>query len=294
MASEQLGVLRPSIYRFKLGGFELTTFLDGVLQRDGPHPIFGANVAAEEMHALMEANRLPPRQMEHGFVPTLLNTGRELVLFDAGNGEPRRGNGLGRLRELLGLAGYSPEQVDIVVLTHCHPDHIYGLDEGGMPAFPKARYVFGRTEFDFWSKGENVPEQRKSNREDFVRLCLPLADRSTFLEPGDEVVPGVHAVEAFGHSAGHMAFHIESDGQRLLLWADSFNHYVASLQAPEWQVVFDDDRERAVQTRRRILDMVVSEKLWVVGFHMPFPSVGFVETVRDRPRWIPATYQFNL
>jgi len=292
MPGKMLGVLRPSVYRFKFGGFELTTFLDGVNHRDGPYPLFNAGGDAAEVEALALANRLPPTRMEHGYVPCLLDTGTELILFDTGNGEARPG--LGHLRRLMGEAGYAPEDVDIVVLTHCHPDHIYGLVAGDALAFPNARYVFGRKEFDFWKRGENIPEQRKSNREDFMRICVPLADRATFLDPGGEVVSGIAAVEANGHSAGHMAYHIESEGRRLLLWGDTFNHYVASLQRPGWRVAVDDDKDTAVETRKHILDMVLTEKLFVVGFHMPFPSVGFVEPAGEGGRWVPVTYQFNL
>jgi glyoxylase-like metal-dependent hydrolase (beta-lactamase superfamily II) len=289
-----LGVLRPSVYRFRLGGFELTTISDGVTQRDGPHPGFGHNVPAETLHALCVANNLPPTRFEHGYVPTVLDTGRELILFDTGNGDLRRKEGLGNLKQNLAAGGYAPSDIDIVVMTHCHPDHIAGLVDGGAPAFPKARYVFGRLEFDYWRKGENIRERRKGNQKQFVEICVPLADRSTFLEPGDDVVPGVTAVEAHGHSIGHMAYHIESEGKRLLLWGDVSNHYVVSLQVPDWHGDFDDDKDRAVITRKRILDMAATEKLWVVGFHMPFPSVGFVERRDGSYRWTPATYQLNL
>ena len=294
MPSKMLGVLRPSVYRFKLGGFEMTTILDGVTQRDGPYPLFGPNATAEEVQGLAVANRLPPELLEHPYVPCVLNTGKELILFDTGNGDQKRKDGVGKLRELLGAAGYAPEDIDVVVLTHGHPDHIAGLVEGGKPAFPNARYVFGRTEFDYWKKGENIRERRIGNQKQFVEICVPLADQSTFLDPGGEVVHGVTAVEAYGHSIGHMAYHIESEGQRLLLWGDVTNHYAVSLQAPEWYGDFDDDKDLAVTTRKRILDMAATEKLWVVGFHMPFPSVGFVEKNNNRHRWVPVSYQLHF
>jgi glyoxylase-like metal-dependent hydrolase (beta-lactamase superfamily II) len=294
MPSEMKGILRPSIYRFKLGGFEIANFLDGVSQRDGPHPMFGADQPAEAVHRLAEANRLPQARFEHSFTPTLVNTGRELVLFDTGNGPPRRGAGLGRLHALLADAGYAPEDVDVVVITHCHPDHIGGLLEDGRPAFPNARHIFGEVEFDFWRRGEGISERRKETRELFMQLALPFAERATFIAPDQEVVPGIRSVEAFGHSAGHMAYHLESDGQRLLLWADVTSHYVMSLQRPEWHVGVDDDRHGAIATRRRILDLVASERLWAIGYHMPFPAVGAVEKTHDGYRWHPLSYQLNL
>ena len=294
MPSEMKGVLRPSIYRFRLGNYEITTVLDGVSQRDGPHPMFGADQPAEAVHRLAEANRLPSTRFEHSFTPTIVNTGRELVLFDTGNGSPRRGAGLGRLRSLLKDAGYAPADIDVVVITHCHPDHIGGLIEEGEPAYPNARHVFGEVEFDFWRRGENISERRRETRDLFIQLALPFANRATFIAPDQEVVPGIRSVEAFGHSAGHMAYHLESEGQRLLLWGDVTNHYVVSLQRPEWHVGVDDDRDKAVATRRRILDMVATERLWVIGFHMPFPAVGVVEKTHDGYRWHPASYQLNL
>lgn len=294
MASNMLGVIRPSVHRFKLGEFEITTILDGVTPRDGPHPMFGSNVEPETLHALCVANRLPPTRFENGYVPAIVNTGNELILFDTGNGQARRDDGVGRLRPLMAEAGYRPEDVDIVVITHGHPDHIGGLIEDGGPAFANARIIFGRAEFDFWMKGENIPERRKDNREMFVRICGPLGEDATFIEPGHDVVSGITAVEAHGHSAGHMAYHIESAGARLLLWADTCNQYVVSLQVPEWHVAVDDDKDRAIATRKRILDMVVSEKLWVVGHHMPFPSIGFVEEAGDAYRWVPTSYQLTV
>ena len=291
-AAPMLGVLRPSIYRFKLGEFEITNFLDGFLERP-PHPTYGGNLPAEKVAELAKANGVSPTKFEHVYVNTLVNTGKELVLFDTGNGKGRDPN-VGRLPALLVEAGYKPEQIDIVVITHGHPDHINGLVDADKPAYPNARYVFGEVEFDFWKQGENVREARKANREQFVKVAVPLAEKSTFVKKEGEVVGGIRAIPTFGHSPGHMAYHVESRGQRLLIWGDVSNHYIFSIQQPEWQAGFDDDKDAAIATRKRVFDMVATDKLPVVGYHLPFPALGFVERAGASYRWVPAGNQFNV
>jgi glyoxylase-like metal-dependent hydrolase (beta-lactamase superfamily II) len=295
------GELQPTIYRFKLGEFEIATVLDAKAVREGLHPHYGANASAEEVQALARANNIDPQRFEHPNIPTLVNTGRQLVLFDTGNGVlPREYEQLskrlppGQTADRLAAAGYKPQDIDVVVITHGHPDHIGGLVEGGKPVFPNARYVFGTAEFDFWKRGENVREARKFNRELFVKICVPLADRSTFVRPGDEVVSGITAIDAAGHSPGLLAFHIESDGKRFMITADTFTQYVMAVQRPEWHFEMDDDKENAVATRRRFLDMLASDRLFVASFHMPFPGIGYFEKGQGGYRWAPHSYQLNL
>jgi len=293
--------MQPVVYRFKFGDFEIANILDSKVVREGLHPSLGGERPAEEMHALARANRIDPQRYEHPFIPTIVNTGKELVLFDTGNGALRREREQlrgrspeGRLVERLGQLGYKPADVDVVVITHGHPDHIGGLTEGGKPVFTNARYVFGAAEFDFWKRGENVREARKFNRELFVDIALPLADRARFLKPGDEVAPGMRAVDAAGHAPGLMAYHVESGGKRLLIWADTCIHYVVAVQRPEWHIDVDDDKEKAVATRKRILDMAATDGLIVAGFHMPFPGLGLIEKSPSGYRWVPVGYQLNL
>jgi glyoxylase-like metal-dependent hydrolase (beta-lactamase superfamily II) len=154
--------------------------------------------------------------------------------------------------------------------------------------------VFGATEFDFWKRGENVREARKFNRELFVKIAVPLADRASFVKPGDEIAGGIRAVDVSGHSPGMMAYHVESQGKRLLIWADTCIHYVVAVQRPEWHIDVDDDKDKAVATRKRILDMVASDGLFVAGFHMPFPGLGLIEKAAGGYRWVPVGYQLNL
>lgn len=288
-----LGVQRPTIYRFKLGNFEITNILDGFVVRPDPHKIFGQDQEKELVEAFAREHQLPASKLENSYTVTLVNTGRELILFDTGNGEPRRSATQGLLLQRLSEAGYSPDQIDIVVITHGHPDHIGGLMESGKPSFPNARYVFGVTEFDYWNAGKDIPERRQKNRELFMRVAAPLAQKASMIAPGQSVVSGIEAVDAFGHSPGMLAFHIESEGKRLLLWADVTNHFVLSLMKPEWHVLFDHDKAKAVATRKRILDSVATDGIPAIGYHMPFPAVGFVERSGDSFRWVPASYQLN-
>jgi glyoxylase-like metal-dependent hydrolase (beta-lactamase superfamily II) len=292
-AARMLGVSRPSIYRFKLGAFEVTNILDGYVQGPGPHPTFGNNQTPEAVQALVTAHGLPATRHENQFVVTLVNTGKELVLFDAGNPKGRAPT-TGHLSQLIVTAGYQPEQVDVVVISHGHPDHVGGLLVDGKPVYPNARYVFGAREFDYWNKGENIPDARKGTRDIFMQFAAPLGEKAAMIKEDAEIVGGIRAIPAFGHSPGMLAFHIESEGKRLVNWADTANHYVLSVQQPDWYVAFDQDKDAAVATRRRIFDMVSADKLPVVGYHMPFPAVGWVEKTATSYRWVPATTQMNF
>ncbi|MEL6978675.1 MAG: MBL fold metallo-hydrolase [Pseudomonadota bacterium] len=283
------GVRRPQVYRAKLGGFEVTAVLDGALQRPDPHKIFGEDQSPEAVGALLQANFLPTDQLEIGFTPILLNTGEALILFDAGNGALRRPNA-GALRERLAAAGYAPDQIDIVALTHFHPDHIGGLMEEGAPAFPNARYVAPAAEFDFWLK-PGAPERVRLLAESNVK---PLAPKMTMIEGGQDVVSGVTAVAAHGHTPGHTIYHIESEGRRLILVGDTANHYVASLQRPDWHVRFDMDKAAAAATRKAVFDMIAAERIPFTGYHMPFPSIGYVRAAHTGYRYIAASYQLNF
>jgi len=301
MPAPMHGPLQPGVFRFRLGRFEIATLLDGKSARDKLHPTFGANASAEEAHALARQSNIDTERFEHCYTPVLVNTGRDLVLFDTGNGnlgrdiEALRGRlPPGELLQRLAEAGYKPEDIDMVVTTHGHPDHIGGLVDQGKPVFANARLVFGAAEFDFWKRGENVREARKGNRELFVKRCVPLAERSTFVKPGDEIVSGITAVDAFGHSPGLLAFHIESDGKRFMIVADAVTHYVMAIARPDWYFEMDDEKDKAVATRRRILDMLATDRVMMTGYHMPFPGIGWIERSGGGYRYAPHSYQLNL
>jgi glyoxylase-like metal-dependent hydrolase (beta-lactamase superfamily II) len=292
----KLGAWRPRHWRYKVGAFELTTIADSEVFIDGPFPLIGGNAPEEEVTALMRDNLLPERKYQPGFSPMIVNTGSELVLFDTGNGEngfvPRPAGGW--LAKELAPAGFKPEDITVVVLSHGHPDHVGGLMEAGRPLFPNARYVIGQVEYDFWApEGKHTGDLEKFASV-FRTNTKAIADKFTFLKPGDDVVPGIRAVEAYGHTPGHLNFHIESEGKAIYFWGDCAHHQVASLARPDWHCVFDTDKEQAAATRKRVFDMLATDRLPIVGYHMPFPSVGYVERLGSGYRWLAHTYQLSL
>lgn len=277
-AADMMGATSINHRRFTLGGFEVTTLLGGSATREGPQGIFGMNVSEEEFAAVSAENFLPADKVQFYFTPTLVNTGSELVLFDAGLNAANT-------TAAIEAAGYTADQVDTVVITHMHGDHIGGLIADGAPTFANARYVTGAVEHNHWSGTDN---------ENFANRVKPLEDQMTFIDPGASPASGITAMDAFGHTPGHMGYMIESDGKQLALVADLANHYVWSLGYPDWEVRFDMDKAAAAATRRRVLGMLAADKIPFVGYHMPFPALGYVAPRDDGFRWVPETYQMLL
>ncbi len=278
-AAPQQGPASALFNRAKLGAFEVTTILAGTRAGDKPQETFGMNVTPEEFAAASAANFIPADKTFNFFTPVVVNTGAELVLFDTGLASDVT-------TAALASAGITPDQIDIVVLTHMHGDHIGGLsNDAGEVTYANARYVTGATEHNNWSTAAN---------EGFDAKVKPLNDKFTFLDDGGAVVSGITAMAAPGHTPGHFTYMLESNGARMAILADATNHYVWSLAYPDWEVRFDQDKAQAAATRRTILGMLATDKIPFAGYHMPFPGVGFVEANGDGFRYVPASYQLML
>ncbi|KEQ10856.1 hypothetical protein GV68_00855 [Pseudorhizobium pelagicum] len=284
----------PETDRFSVGSFGVLVVKDGSRASGAPNETFGADQSAETVGELLEENFLPTDQFVNSFAPTVINSGSDVVLFDTGMGPGGRAQGMGRLIEGLTAGGYTPEDVTVVVLTHLHGDHIGGLMEDGGPAFPNARYVTGQIEYDFWTDTARVGTPAEGGHKSVLEKVKPLADKMTFIGDGAEVVSGITGMAAFGHTPGHMIFNVESDGRRLILAADTANHYVLSLQRPEWEVRFDMDKAAAAATRKKVFDMIATDRVAFLGYHMPFPSVGYAEKLDTGYRFVPKSYQFEI
>ncbi|MDJ0823732.1 MAG: MBL fold metallo-hydrolase [Paracoccaceae bacterium] len=277
-AAPQQGAQVPRVNRFMLGEFEVSTLLAGTVTRDEPQGIFGMNVSADEFNAASAEAKLPIDKAQFFFTPTLVNTGSELILFDTGlNG--------GGITAAVEAAGYTADQVSHVVITHMHGDHIGGLMTDGTPTFANAAYVTGQAEFDAWAAQGN---------ERFEGMVRPLAEKMSFIGDGGSVTSGITGMAAFGHTPGHMTYMLESGGKQLVLIADLANHYVWSLAYPDWEVRFDMDKAAAAASRRKVLGMLAADNLPFIGYHMPFPALGYVETRGDGFHYVPHSYQLML
>lgn len=261
---------------FNVGDFRVTTLLAGSRPVEEPQGIFGMNVDADTFNAVSAENFLPTDMAQFYFTPTVVNTGSEVILFDTGLNA-------GGITAALAAAGYAPEDITHVVLTHMHGDHIGGLtDDSGAATFANAAYITGQVEYDHWAAAEN---------DGFNAKVLPLAEKMSFIGDGASVTSGITSMETFGHTPGHMGYMLESGGEQLMLFADMANHYVWSLAYPDWEVRFDMDKAAAAATRRRVLGMLATDKIPFVGYHMPFPGLGYVATRDDGFRYVPHSYQ---
>lgn len=295
-AAEMKGSQVPGYYRFKLGAFEVTVLSDGSYTL--PTDLLGTNVPREKVTEYLKANYLNPDQrVSHVNIP-LINTGDKLVLVDVGGGM----NWMpcaGRLTDNMRASGYEPEDVDIVVITHGHPDHIWGLiDEfEEAPRFPNAEYVITGPEWDFWmtDKANTVLPEMFHNFIIGAQNRLPqIADKTRRIKPGEDVVTGIVTLDTPGHTEGHMSLAVTSEGKSLLVTADTMTHPFISFEHPGWWPRTDMDNEMAEKSRRELLEMAATDRHLALVYHLSFPGLGHVARAGQAYRWVPETWRWDL
>ncbi len=282
---------QPGHARLRIGKFAGVALHDGTVQRERPAG-FVRNAEEAEVERAFAMIGLPADALTLTFTGLALESAETgLVLFDTGNG-PGAPATAGRLAENLAAAGHGRDEVAAVVVSHFHADHIAGLLDGeGRPAFPAARILVPEPEWAYWTDKDNraaAPEAQHRIFELTERVFGVLGERTERFAWGDEILPGIAAVQADGHTPGHTAFDIRSDGQRMLYVGDITNNPLIFARNPDWQAAFDILPDRAVETRRRLLDMAAAERLHLFFFHAPFPSHGYVAKVGERYEYLPA------
>lgn len=280
----------PGFRRVKVGAFEVIALNDGAVRRPLGEE-FVRNAPLEQVKAMLASQNLPTDYVDIPFTAFLAVTPAGRFLFDTGfadNGPPTTG----RLRDNLAAAGYTPEDIDHVVISHFHGDHINGvrLKDGGL-TFPRAKIHVPAPEHGFWmddARMANAPQAMQGAFQTARRAFggLP-ADRLVQFQPGAELAPGIRAEAAFGHTPGMCVFTLRSEGQGFMYVADTSNIPSLFVRNPEWSVVFDMDADMARQTRRRIYDQIIRDKLMAGGFHFPFPAFGTIEAAGSGYRFNP-------
>jgi len=286
----------PGFYRFRLGAFDCTVLSDGWTSLD-PHPTFGTNATAEQVAEVLRGARRATDTVPVDFNCLAVRAGQQVILFDTGSGPNRPfGPNTGRLIENMAAAGIAPEEVTLIAYTHAHPDHCWGsLKADNTPAFPNARYALAGADYDFWAADATgrMPDPVGMMARGTRAVLRPFGQRTTMLGAQADVAPGIRAIAARGHSPGHTIFRLESEGQSLLVLGDTANHSVISLARPDWHFGFDMDGEAAAATRRRVLGMAASDGTLVLGYHFPWPGLGWVEAAGDAFRFAPMPWRWG-
>lgn len=290
----------PGYFRLKLGDMEITPLCDG-MGMFNPAMCTETTLTAEEIDEMVSRDFVP--RTESGIAKVsinafLVNTGEQVILFDAGKGYVDGEIFLekhGRVTEFLDAAGYAPEDIDIILPTHLHADHICGIEENGQSVFPNAALYIAEPEKAFWldSDMDSLPEAAQIPAQLARTAVKPYlaAKRVKTFKPGKEILPNVKSVPLFGHTPGHTGYLVSSKGQSLFIWGDLLHVKFIQLVHPDVGIVFDSDSKAAIRTREELLPRLAVKKQLVCGAHLPFPGVGYLEKHGEDYHFHPIEYQ---
>ncbi len=286
----------PGFYRFKVGGFTVTTVHDGF--RAVPLQGFVRNAPLEEVQKVLAESFLPTDTLRIPFTVTFVETPRGLVMFDSGNGVTPPGATVGRLAENMRAAGLDPARVSTVIISHFHGDHISGLTNADNAAtFPNAEVVVPAVEWAWWTDTANearTPEGQRPTFANTARRFGPYQGKIRQITDGAEVVPGIRAIAAHGHTPGHTVYHLADGSEQMMFVADTTNRPELVARRPDFHIVFDFDAQMAEATRRRIYDRAATDRIRITGYHFPFPANGYLANDGNGYRFVPADWSSAL
>jgi glyoxylase-like metal-dependent hydrolase (beta-lactamase superfamily II) len=292
-AAPMLGTQAPGFFRFKVGDFEVTSLHDGTVTGEFAPERF-PNAKPEEVMALMESQYMSTKPVVNTFNTMVVNTGSKLVLIDSGfanNGAPTTG----RMAVNFAAAGIDSKTIDTVLISHYHGDHINGLrSKEGELVYPNAEIVvpaLDHAHFMDDAKMNAVPEAARGSFKAARRVFEPNAKDLKMAEWGKEWAPGITAIQSDGHTPGHTSFVVSSGGKTLLVIGDASNDPRIFARMPDWHFGFDTDKPRAVETRRKLLDMAAADRMQVSFYHAAFPSTGHVAKNATGYDWYPISYR---
>ena len=277
-------------YKFKIGDFDCIVLSDGTFSY--PDHSFFVNAPEESLKQVFREHNIPPGEITVPWTCLFINTGQQWVLVDTGAGAGSVPTA-GKLLQNLQAEGIEPIDIDVVIITHGHPDHIGGnTDSEGRPVFPNARYVMWKDEWEFWTSEPDltqlkVPEELKQIMRSFAAKNLPpLQARLRLVDNETQILPGIRAIAAPGHTPGHMALVISSDNERLLYISDAVLHPI-HLEQPDWYPAFDFAPDQAMATRRQLLNRIAAKKVLMIASHFPFPGIGHIVRKGEGWQWQP-------
>ncbi len=262
----------------QIGSTEIRVFSDGNLSL--PMNFVLPEQTEEEIENLLSPHGWNTQALTPDCNVTLLKRDDRLVLFDVGSGsnfQPTSGELTAHLED----AGVDVSDITDVIFTHGHPDHLWGvLDDFGDPLFSEAQFWFPQAEWDYWRAEdtlEKTPEERKSFVVGAQSRLEAIEGQVEMIRPGQEVIPGVEAVDTSGHTPGHMSYLIHDGSESVLVVGDAISNVVISFERPEWHSGTDQDREKGAATRTALLDRIASEGSRIIGYHLPNPGIGRAE-----------------
>lgn len=281
----------PGFYRMMLGDFEVTALSDGTVSLP-VDKLLTNTTPAKTTKALARAFQSAP--LETSVNGYLINTGSKLVLIDTGAAK-LFGPTLGNLLANLKAAGYQPEQVDEIYITHLHPDHVGGLMDGEKMAFPNATVRADKHDADFWLSQANLDKAPADSKGFFQGAMASLnpyvkAGKFSAFDGVTDLVPGIKAIATRGHTAGHSTYVVESKGQKLVLWGDLIHVAAVQFDDPSVTIQFDSDAKRAAAARKRAYADAAKGGYLVAATHIAFPGVGHVRTNGKAYTWVPVNY----